>query len=1093
MRWVDEYAPNGWDHKEYDSPDVVFMSREAPEQTGRYFTDWDEGKAASRVHENAIPGLDVPHPGDVFPAHWTDKGEGPGLAAVYDDARDWLADVVWANMEPEDMHDLSDLVVARAIDKYYDGGMDQFISDSLYVDPLGPPGAEAAKPIPMAFQMERPFHDYGSTLADRHLTQAAVDWQEKLLDDFGNPVMSARFASGAQQADPEWNKYINMLNIDTPLDASQHAELERLHDKFGVTKPSAPVARNPAVAAAIEDPYAARVLTAGGLTAQFAQPPSILARHGLGRYSPTRAAVRWIDQASAELDHSEFVHKLPGVKNITSSRRVVKQAGRNQRDAMSSRYAKMARHVRVLEKLKEGSGEDVAHFWYAQLPASHRNAEGLQAIVDMQSAHLEDMTNGSLAARVDAHEEALKISIKEAATGGEVRKILAEVKKLQQYRRDIPNQMLDTAASVAVLKNLVAHAPTVNEDVIAAMRALAEDRKRILIRGRRLKPDEAAGREQKLSIALGIEPDGSEVYVGHRLPEPQPEGSYSPPSGGTKRVRSPKGAGIRNELILAKNGRLRATTRVNYEDWSSTNGVFEAANIARDDLAKLGPKWNGKPVPEDSVLVDAKGETIPKHLRTDELSQFTDDAVEREEIRKQAEDILRGFIAFDPSQQSSMIEKANQLYIDEGELPDIRIVKRTLVDRYYKQFRYGDRGGAAKNYDHIVDGVSLSIIFARIGYIPKNMVQNLVMALPHQGAFLLQNGVRAGQVLNDFRFKGEESLKDLILGQVSGSGATSSMGKEFVGKKVQKGITGFVTGMADDPARISAWLHVAANHGIIPRYGFMLTSKQKQTLIDFISHPKNEQQLHDITREAIESMGDFARLNPTQARWARRLLIIPGWLVAGSRYPFHFAATHPARAELIAYALAGEPGAPKELQFNQPITEYLHGDKYLIGFDTRWGRLRVSSLSPISTPEELGRDILGSVTGKKSPFDYDTPTAFDVVQPALALGTRFVRGELHLTTAGGWEKGVLKPLVPNYGLIKDLVTRDGHSPHYPDDDTWWKRLEREVGIAPIRVVDDIPKKRKSTRRQGTKEAPAFGGGGGGGSFGGGGGSGGFGG
>jgi len=70
----------------------------------------------------------------------------------------------------------------------------------------------------------------------------------------------------------------------------------------------------------------------------------------------------------------------------------------------------------------------------------------------------------------------------------------------------------------------------------------------------------------------------------------------------------------------------------------------------------------------------------------------------------------------------------------------------------------------------------------------------------------------------------------------------------------------------------------------------------------------------------------------------------------------------------------GEPGAPNELQLNQPITHYLHGSKYLIGFDSRWGRLRVASLDPVSTPWQLATAAAGSIKGKTSPFDrHDRP------------------------------------------------------------------------------------------------------------------------
>jgi hypothetical protein len=61
MKFVDEHAPDGWDHASEGRPDVVFMAyapgRKLPE---RYYTDWDEAKAASRaaVQEPVAGALD---------------------------------------------------------------------------------------------------------------------------------------------------------------------------------------------------------------------------------------------------------------------------------------------------------------------------------------------------------------------------------------------------------------------------------------------------------------------------------------------------------------------------------------------------------------------------------------------------------------------------------------------------------------------------------------------------------------------------------------------------------------------------------------------------------------------------------------------------------------------------------------------------------------------------------------------------------------------------------------------------------------------------------------------------------------------------
>jgi hypothetical protein len=73
--------------------------------------------------------------------------------------------------------------------------------------------------------------------------------------------------------------------------------------------------------------------------------------------------------------------------------------------------------------------------------------------------------------------------------------------------------------------------------------------------------------------------------------------------------------------------------------------------------------------------------------------------------------------------------------------------------------------------------VSTSIIFARVGYIPKNLVQNLIMAMPHQGAYFLYNASRAAQVLAD------PYLRELLAAEVGTSSATAALGAE---RSIQK-------------------------------------------------------------------------------------------------------------------------------------------------------------------------------------------------------------------------------------------------------------------------------------------------------------------
>ena len=45
---------------------------------------------------------------------------------VIEEARDWLADCVWENMEPEDFDSLGTYQIVAGVDRYYEGGWAAF-------------------------------------------------------------------------------------------------------------------------------------------------------------------------------------------------------------------------------------------------------------------------------------------------------------------------------------------------------------------------------------------------------------------------------------------------------------------------------------------------------------------------------------------------------------------------------------------------------------------------------------------------------------------------------------------------------------------------------------------------------------------------------------------------------------------------------------------------------------------------------------------------------------------------------------------------------------------------------------------------------
>jgi hypothetical protein len=819
----------------------------------------------------------------------------------------------------------------------------------------------------------------------------------------------------------EWKDRLAEIEAGTPPDAPHW-----MTDEAGSVTPGA-FLHEPR---GLDTPYEPRTITAGGLTAQAQKPRSRIAQQ----------LTRLFDSASSRLDKS-VVSEKRGIRLLTSHERVVSLAGRAQRVDSSRRPARFYGDLNTISKLNEGSPEDTANFWYAQLPKTHRNAKGLSLVRGKQHAELEHITSGAANASIDEQLTAVKAKLKDAESGAEAGKLLREQNDLHALQADLPRRVEDISASIANLDKLIANPPAVHEAALASVQSLSSDRERILreAEGRTVNEDTISNRKGLVSGWLGLDTTGDESYVGHRLARPENFGGSFGHTGGTGKVKTPQGVGSQNQLVLATNGRLRSSLHVAAEDWQQAQ-VFEQANIARKDLSAVGKPFEGH-VPKGYVLVNPRGKTLPAHWRTDELAQFHEDVSDIADIRQRATEIVDGFIARNPA----AIEEMKQAALESGQKwNELRVVPERLVHKYYKQYRgrAGEASAVGKAYDRAIDAVSASIVFGRVGYIPKNLVQNLIMAVPHQGALLPINAARAAQVLRD------PEIRHLLHGDIGFTGATGALSKETTSKKVLGAITEFVSKIADDPARMSAFLHEAAAEGVIGgRSGYsrvLLNQEDKANLIRLFTDPKQRQRLNDIRSRSVEAMADFSRLTPDQSHMARRFFIIPGWLAAGSRYPFHFATTHPIRSALLAYAAAGEPGAPPGLSFNQPITDYIHGSGYLRGVNTPWGRERVSSIDPVTTPWQLGESVAGSVRGKTGPFDYSTPTVMDEAQP---LGKAIIG-----VASGQGIKRSLMPLAPNVKLATSLFS-PSPSTHYPGDVSRVGRIKREVGVLPTPIVD----------------------------------------
>lgn len=45
------------------------------------------------------------------------------------EARNWLADCVWADMDADDFAELTDAQILRGVERHYDGGVNAFLLD----------------------------------------------------------------------------------------------------------------------------------------------------------------------------------------------------------------------------------------------------------------------------------------------------------------------------------------------------------------------------------------------------------------------------------------------------------------------------------------------------------------------------------------------------------------------------------------------------------------------------------------------------------------------------------------------------------------------------------------------------------------------------------------------------------------------------------------------------------------------------------------------------------------------------------------------------------------------------------------------------
>jgi hypothetical protein len=653
---------------------------------------------------------------------------------------------------------------------------------------------------------------------------------------------------------------------------------------------------------------------------------------------------------------------------------------------------------------------EAAHFWYAQLPASHRNANGLRLL---KKLHEQDLKEALAADVVD-----------------------------ESVVRDI-------GTAINKLDALIKNPPRVSPRAIEALKIVGEDSADTYIRAGILNPEDAAARPGLLARALGLAPDGTEAYIGHRADRvlrQRPSGL--PGNTSTGKVLRPEGVGRnqQNRLRRVRGGTVRQDLRVAVEDWRAAQ-VYEFHNLAREELGRMGRAFDGTYSPATDVIVNPQGHKIPRALKSDGRARaLAEDFDVDEVVVADAAEYLGNYLA-EGAAIPALISKAEQLGLEKG----LRVVPKDVVGRYFSQFlptkihaaTPGVKQGAGvvgKTFDTVNDAVYLSLIFSAPGYIPANTLANALMATAQQGLFLPANIARAGQVLT----RGPQDVRDMIRAEVS-HGPTVAIASET---SPLRHVGSAISRVADEPWRVSAWLNEMARVGVISRVSPRLSKREWDRLRTVLTDKQYRPLLNDVWDRGRQAMIDFERAGSKEKAVAKRFLFVWSFLRGATRYPARFALDHPIRTAAAAGAayhyrddIRGRiaEGMPSWLEGS------IEAGETEVGGKTFPQVLPTRSFSPLSTPWEM----IGSAVSRPG-----ANTLTEFLHPGLRAA--YMAGDKQDSfgsKAGSYREALGshgQRLVPQYGLTRDLLSPEPGG-LYPEDATRTGRLKRASRVLPIAV------------------------------------------
>jgi hypothetical protein len=328
---------------------------------------------------------------------------------------------------------------------------------------------------------------------------------------------------------------------------------------------------------------------------------------------------------------------------------------------------------------------------------------------------------------------------------------------------------------------------------------------------------------------------------------------------------------------------------------------------------------------------------------------------------------------------------------------------------------------AAHAWDTMNDAVKMTLIYAKIGYIPPNFLGNLALNFMTQGPAALPRLARAAMISR--KMGGKDAA---LMDRITGAGIAKAIvggGKNPLSKAAEK-TADIVSIPTDRYTRRSAFIHEMEKAGYHGVRGFRLLTR----------NPKLRGDLTEVARRARENAIEYENLTELEKSIVKRAVFIYPWIKGSTTFAGRFARDHPIQS--ATYYQMGKQGKKYADEHLGPRPSYMEGN--IPGEVLGLGKNRLVDPRGI-TMFGTGADLYSTLRGVAKGEFPDSASPAEWLNPILQLAGGYAFGvdpRSGAPTHRGnplkflWEHfGKTTPQVTQAEAVKDAITGKKPSPN----------------------------------------------------------------